>query len=247
VSYPRVSLVMMTAVALGLGGCSLGGTAEATPADAGAVESRSFSASDFTSVTAATPDRVVIRQGDTFAVSARGRSGLLDRLVIRADGETLRIGRDDGISYREQERLGTAVITITMPRLSGITLAGSGEVIAEQLEGRAAEVSLAGSGDLTVSNAAVTAIDVSLAGSGDITMTGRADRADVSIAGSGDIGGQTFGARTADVSVTGSGNITMRVIDTADVSLIGSGDVTITGPATCATSRRGSGTIRCGQ
>jgi hypothetical protein len=246
-SVVSVPMIALAVAALGLAGCGLSEEAQAVAADAGPVESRNFAGADFNNVTAATPDRIVIRRGDAFAITARGRTGLLDRLTFRTDGSTLRIGRqdDDGISYRDQERLGTAVITITMPRLTGITLAGSGEVAAEQVDGPNAALVLAGSGDMTVNYAVVTAMDITLAGSGDITLTGRADRADVTVAGSGSITGTTFGARDAEVTVAGSGDVALSVSNRAEVSVIGSGDVAITGGATCTTSRRGSGEVTC--
>ncbi len=244
-SVGPVPIIALALSAIGLASCGFSGEAQAVPADTGPVESRNFAGTGFTEVVAATPDRIVIRRGDAFAISARGRTALLDRLAISADGSTLRISRESGLSYRDQDRLGTAVITITLPRLTGVTLAGSGEVTAEQLVGDDAELTLAGSGDMIIGNAVVTALDVTLAGSGDITMTGRAERAEVMVAGSGSISGASFGTRTAEVSVAGSGNVALSVSGSADVSVMGSGDVAITGGATCTTSRRGSGDVTC--
>lgn len=239
------TLLLAAAAAVPIAGCDIGDAAEPVPTDAGPVESRPFTAADFTGVVAATPDRIVIRQGDVFAVTARGNRALLDRLDIGVDGDSLRIRRKGQMSDADQTRLGTAVITITMPRLDGITLAGSGEVIADRLDGGNASLTLAGTGDMTIGNAAVTALDVTLAGAGDITMTGRAESADITVAGSGSVGGVTFGVRTADVTVAGSGDVTLQVSNSADVSVLGSGDVTITGGGACTTSRRGSGNVTC--
>lgn len=245
-SVVRVPAIIFGAAAVfALSGCEIGGEDRPVPADTGPVESRSFAAADFNNVTAATPDRIVIRRGDTFAVAARGRAALLDRLAIDVDGSTLRIRREGTMREADLDRLGTAVVTVTLPRLTGITLAGSGEVMAEQVDGPNAALVLAGSGDMTVSNAMVQAMDVTLAGSGDISMTGRAERADVTVAGSGSVNGVTFGARRADVTVAGSGDVAMAVTDNADVTVLGSGDVAITGGATCTTSRRGSGNVTC--
>lgn len=231
--------------ALSLAACDGGGAPAETRVAAGEVETRSFAASDFTAVVAAGADRVIIRRGERFSVSARGRAGLLDRLTVRVDGGALRLGRESGFDWGSNEQLGTAVITVTMPRLAGITLAGSGEVQAERLDGGAAELTLAGSGDLTVSDAVVESLEVTLAGSGDIVLAGRAQRTDVTVAGSGDINGTTFGAETADVTVAGSGSVTMRVRQSAEVAVYGSGDVTLTGGAQCRITRRGSGDASC--
>lgn len=240
-----IAAMIASAAALSSCGASASADAAASATDPGAVETRIFTAADFTAITAAGPDRVIIRRGDAFMVSARGRAGLLDRLTVRVDGTNLRLGREDGISYRDTERLGTAVITITLPRLTAMTLAGSGEMQAERLDGGAGALTLAGSGDLLVSDMVVDSLNVRLAGSGNLTIAGRARSADVSVAGSGDISGITFGADTADVSIAGSGNVRMQVTGAADVSVVGSGDVTLTGGARCTTTRRGSGDVTC--
>lgn len=245
-----MSVMRFAAVALAsaaLAGCGLGDDAPPVPADAGPVENRSFSATGFNNVTAATSDRIIIRRGDNFAISARGRRALLDRLAIRTDGSTLEIRREGNFSATEQQRLGSAVITVTLPRLTGVTLAGSGEVTADQLDGGTAALVLAGSGDMTIANAITDKLSITLAGSGDVTVTGRADRAEVTVAGSGSVAGTTFGARDAEVTVAGSGDVTLTVRNRAEVSVFGSGDVTIVGGATCQTNSRGSGNVSCGQ
>lgn len=246
VPVPPIALV---AVAMALSGCGWGGEGggQAVPADAGPMESRAFAATDFNNVTATTPDRVIIRHGDVFAISARGRRALLDRLDISTDGSTLEIKREGRMSDAEQNRLGTAVITITMPRLTGVTLAGSGSLAADQLVGRSTALILAGSGDMTVRNAMVTALSVTLAGSGDVSFGGRADRADVTVAGSGSVSGRNFGVRDAEVTIAGSGDVALSVSNRAAISIFGSGDVSITGGGTCTTNRRGGGQVTCSE
>jgi hypothetical protein len=212
---------------------------------AGEVETRSFTAADFTRVVAAGSDRVIIRRGSSFSVSARGRAGLLDRLTVRVEDGELRLGRESGIDWGGNAQLGNAVITVTMPRLEGITLAGSGEVRADRLDGGAASLTLAGSGNLTVSDGVVDTVEMTLAGSGDMVLLGRARSADITVAGSGDIEGTSYGVQTADITVAGSGGVTMRVTQSADISVIGSGDVNLSGGARCQITRRGSGDARC--
>ncbi|MBU0866273.1 MAG: DUF2807 domain-containing protein, partial [Alphaproteobacteria bacterium] len=58
--------------------------------------SRSFDVADFTAVSLRGADNAEVRNGPAFAVTATGDSALLDRLEIRKDGTTLRVGRKDG-------------------------------------------------------------------------------------------------------------------------------------------------------
>jgi hypothetical protein len=245
-SIESVGRIGIAAFALTLAGCGLGDDAPPVPSDAGPLESRTVAVADFNTVTAVSPDRVIIRRGDAFAVGVRGRAALLDRLDISRDGSALRIRREGSLSDADANRLGSAVITITMPRLNGITLAGSGEVIADQVDGPNAALVLAGSGDMRIANAAARVLDLTVAGSGDITITGRAERSNIHVLGSGSVNAATFGVRQAEITVAGSGDIAVQASQTAEISMVGSGDVTITGGATCTTNRRGSGNVSCG-
>jgi hypothetical protein len=238
------ALILAAAIGLSvpLAACGSSSADANAPVDPGPRESRSFAGEGFTAVVSAGPDRVIIRRGSEFAISASASRALLDKLDISVEDNSLRIGRERGIN---SGNLGTAVITVTMPRLSNIVLAGSGEVQAERLDGGDASVTLAGSGDLTVRDAGVDDADITLAGSGNMVLAGRANAAKVTVAGSGNITAPTFGAYTADVTVAGSGNVAMSVSRTADISIIGSGDVNLTGGAQCSISRRGSGSASC--
>jgi hypothetical protein len=236
-----VAIAALAGFAMSLSACSGGDAAEAAP-DPGPHETRNFAGEGFTAVTATGPDQVIIRQGDSFAVVASGPRAVLDRLDIAVDGSALRISREPGINYG---RLGTAVITVILPRLSAISATGSGNVGADRLDGERAELNLTGSGNVTVRDGVVGSVAINLTGSGDMTLTGRAQSADVDVLGSGNISAITFGADNADVSVTGSGSVNMNVDETARISILGSGDVNLTGGANCTINRRGSGSANC--
>lgn len=195
-------------------------------ADAGPVATKNYALTGFTEVKVAGPDDVTIRQGDAFSISARGPQTVLDRLEIEVDGPTLSIGRKrEGFSFSGRDD-DDVEITITMPRLNGVRLTGSGSIDAESIDGDAVEAVVTGSGDLKIAK-----------------LTGK--RADISVSGSGDIeiGGGTVDA--AEYSVTGSGNIEAQATGTADVNILGSGDVTLGGGAKCSSRQLGSGSVTC--
>jgi hypothetical protein len=236
---------LMIGTALSVAGCSgsdaVADTREArgdaTPA------TRTYDLADFTGIELAGPDDVVVRRGAAFAVSARGPASAIERLVISVDGNTLRVRRRGSIGWSSDDD--GATVTVTMPVLTKLALAGSGTLTADTLTGARAAVDLAGSGDIAVTNVSATALELAIGGSGDISVAGTARSVDASVAGSGDISGSGLTAPTADVSVAGSGDVALTVTQTADISMIGSGDVTISGGARCTTSAIGSGTARC--
>lgn len=212
--------------------------------DQGPMASRSFAASGFERVKLAGSDDVRVIAGDTFAVEATGPQGVLDKLDIRVEGDTLVVGRERRSGWSISERKG-AVITVTMPVMRGATLAGSGDFrIATTAEDRF-EARLAGSGDLNIADVRAAETKFSLAGSGDIRAKGRARAADYSIAGSGSIDARELLSESLAVSVAGSGDVAAHTSGHAEVRIVGSGDVTIAGTKDCTARKVGSGEVRC--
>ena len=248
----RANFVTIGAAAIALGTCNTGSASPSdTPVKAsGTNGQRTFAIADFDSVSLAGPDNVEVRVGPAFSVTASGDTGVMQALEIKKDGATLEIGRKNkrnGFHWGDDDGDGKYVkIVVTMPAIRGASLAGSGDLSVDKVQGGSFNASLAGSGDLSVAQMAVTEGEVSLAGSGDMRLAGTADRIKVSIAGSGDVDGGGLTAKGGSVSVAGSGNVRMNVDGQADVSLVGSGDVDLGAKARCTTSKIGSGEARCG-
>jgi hypothetical protein len=239
----RFAALLATAIALPLAGCNFaGGMSGDVVQPSGQGATRSFQVADFTGVSLRGADDVEVRTG-AFSVTAEGDSALLDRLEIRKDGDTLRIGRKDGEWSWGGDK--GAKIIVTLPALASADIAGSGDMTIDAAKGNFAGA-VAGSGNMTVTSLAGGNADFSIAGSGDINVGGgTSSMLDVSIAGSGNVGAAGLKAGTADISIAGSGNVRAQVSGAADISLVGSGDVELTGGAKCSVSKMGSGDARC--
>ncbi|ALJ11656.1 head GIN domain-containing protein [Sphingopyxis macrogoltabida] len=222
------------------------GSPTAGPADPGPVTTQNYSLTGFTGVEVAGPDDVTIRQGDAFSISAKGPKAILDRLEIKLDGTTLVIGRKrEGFSFSSRDD-DDVDIAITMPKLDGVRLTGSGSIDADTIDGDAVKAVLTGSGDLKVGKLTGKSAKLTLSGSGDIEVgSGTIGSGDVSITGSGDIDAEGLVADTLDISIAGSGSVDAQATGSADISILGSGDVKLRGGATCKTSQIGSGTATC--
>lgn len=251
-------LMAVAALALSataLGGCAyMGDDEEAAAAEEtkGAVAgtpaggsgdnvSRTYAVSGFTGIVAAGSDKVEVVKGDAFAVSATGSNDVLDRLIIRVNDGKLEVRRRSG----EWSGQGSALVRVTMPTLSTVVVAGSGDVVADSLTGESAELVVAGSGNIKLDGVAVRDLELVITGSGKVEATGTAEEIDATIAGSGDIAAPALTAQRADISIVGSGNIALAVTGNADVSTMGSGDVTVTGGGTCTHSKVGGGRVTC--
>lgn len=243
------SLILVPFAALTLSACWLpdGDKAErenpgATGAPVAGAEAPTlrYQLSGFTGIELAGADNVVVTRGDAFSVTASGPQSVLDVLVLQVRDGKLEVRRQRGSMIR-----GTATIAVTMPALSDIAIAGSGDVTADSLTGEAAEVAIAGSGNATLTNIAVTRMEINIAGAGDFSGAGTARTTEVAIAGSGDVAAPELSSETGDISIAGSGDVRLKVTQTASIDIIGSGDVEITGGARCTTSKMGAGDVRC--
>jgi len=203
--------------------------------------SRSYAARDFTRVTIAGPDDVEVRVG-AFAVRADGDPALLDRLVIQRDGNALRVGRRNGVSWNK----GKARVIVTMPVIEEAAISGSGSFRITSVEGPRFRGAISGSGDISVNTMRAGEVEFGISGSGTVTAAGQAQALTVRIAGSGDVEARGLTAARATVSVAGSGNVNATVRGPAEVRLGGSGDIDLGPDARCTTRKGGSGTVRCG-
>lgn len=227
-----------------LAACS--GDGDAKTAASGVNGSKAFAIDGFSAVDSTGPDDVDVRVGSGFSVRAEGDTGIMQRLEIVRNGDTLEIRRksNSGFSWGGGKK-GHLKIYVTMPRITAASITGSGDMAIDHVEGDAFTVDATGSGDLAIASMNVQRAEFSLTGSGNVGTSGSAKTGSFSIKGSGDIDAPKLVLNQADVSVMGSGGVTATVNGPAKVDVMGSGDVTLTGGAKCTSNKMGSGSITC--
>ena len=240
----KLALLLSSLAACSVVACSVAGGEEGDgAAPVGTGTTRSYDVKGFTEVSLAGSDDVDVRVGPAFSVRAEGPTEVLDRLRIDRRGDALTVGRKRGLNLGTVR--GSAKVFVTLPRITGASVAGSGDLAVDRAEGERFEGSLAGSGNLSVGALGVRGATFNLAGSGDVTAAGRAERLDVSIAGSGNVDARGLRAGSADVSIAGSGDVNAAVNGPATVNLVGSGDADLGPDARCTVHKMGSGSARC--
>lgn len=200
----------------------------------------------FDEITTSGPQDVVVTLGDKFEVRSEGSPealALLQPAVI--DGKLTIKPRDDFNWGRNWRRLEPATFYVTLPRLDGVAIAGSGEVSVLGLKGEKFDASIAGSGELSVQGLNVEEADFSINGSGTVSASGTTRQTRVNINGQGEVEAGGLLAQMASVAIGGSGEVAMTVQEEAKVSITGSGEVDISGPGRCSVTRYGSGEVRC--
>jgi hypothetical protein len=213
----------------------------------GATVSRNYQVGNFQAIEVAGPYDVEVRTGSGPSVAARGSEKLLERTVVEVEGDKLVIHPENNHSFFHfgWSNHGKASFTVTVPKLSGATIAGSGDIRVDRVQGDRFEGTVAGSGGIVVGNLDVQQLKLAIAGSGGVKGSGKAKSAVYDIAGSGGIDGAGIVAEQAKVSIAGSGDVKAHATGTADVSIMGSGDVDVSGGAKCTVSKAGSGDVRC--
>jgi hypothetical protein len=215
---------------------------------AGPTVSRNYQVGNFHEIEVAGPYEVAVRTGGNPAVSAQGSQKLLDKTVVEVRGDKLVIRPESNHNFFNWGwgSHGKADFTVTVPQLSGATIAGSGDIRVDHVRGERFDGAVAGSGGLNLDSVEVGALKLSIGGSGSAkAATGKAQAADYSIGGSGDIDAGAVQTQQAKVSIAGSGSVKAHATGTADVSIMGSGDVDVSGGAKCSVSKAGSGDVRC--
>ncbi len=197
----------------------------------------------FTEVKALGPDNIVFVTGDAFTIKAEGNAKAIATLRYKLEDGTIKIGRTKGNWFGDESE--GVTITITAPKLSAASLAGSGDFTADKMEGDTVKVKIAGSGSLNVAEVAAKTLETKIAGSGDAIISGTAENVDFSVAGSGTINGQKLTTTNAEVSIAGSGDISINATGKVEAKVAGSGDINVTGGATCTSKSMGSGNINC--
>lgn len=206
---------------------------------------RSYPLAGFERVELKGSDDVEIRRAAQFSVEALGSTRTLDALELRVENGVLQVGRKKGSQWSWSKDRG-AKIVITMPKLVGAKLAGSGAMQADA-SGNSGDFagSVTGSGDLRITGLNAAATSLNLAGSGNLQASGSTRSLTLALAGSGDLDSRALASDQLSAALTGSGDIDASTRGAASLSLTGSGDIRVTGTDQCQKRKIGSGDISC--
>lgn len=187
----------------------------------GSVVTKTLNIDNFDAIGLAVVGEVYISKGSTQKVTVKGQANIIDNLEPEVeDGEwDIKFDR----KARNYEKL---VFHITVPDISGLSIAGSGSIKGEDAFNGLDRLSMA------------------IAGSGDIEFSGSARKVSVSIAGSGTVKGAGLDTEDCKVEIAGNGDCTIGDTDELSVSIAGSGDVKYKGSPKLNTSIAGSGRVR---
>ena len=154
-------------------------------------------------------------------MSIEANPELLARVTTEVRDGTLYIGRkSDRGNWRDD---GELTVHISVPRLDGAKLSGSGHLKIDGLDGGNAEVGISGSGSLSAK--------------------GTLDKLSLDISGSGKAEIPDLVVKDALIKILGSGNVRINAKDTLEAKVSGSGDIRYMGSPRITSRVSGSGSI----
>lgn len=220
--------------------------AAAAPLAAASAEERRVMVTSFDRVRVEGPFAVEIRTGASPAATAKGSRRALDSVDIRLEDRALVVRTSpDGWGGWPDDRTEAPTVLITTPRLTALSVSGSGSASVDAMRGADVSVGLTGSGRVDVKRIEADRLEAVLAGSGALMLGGSARTARMTNTGVGTIDAQALSVRDLTLQSESAGDSSARATQTANVTAIGTGGVTVAGPAACA--RSGPGPINCGR
>jgi len=165
--------------------------------------------STFTKIAFRVPGKLYLRQGSPQKVEIEGKSDVLKEIETDVDGNKLVIGKEgrwQSWRWKEEDAI---KVYITVKDIEGISVAGSGDVIAEtKITATDLDLNVSGSGNMTLEADASGEIESDVSGSGNISLKAKCRRFNSDVSGSGDVDLSSITVtETAEFGVSGSGKI----------------------------------------
>lgn len=227
----------------------------------GDVKTEERSAEPFTAVSNTTSFQVIYVRSDEYSVTVEAESNIIPYIETSISRESLEVRTIRGthcLRYTVRP-----VITVTAPFITELVSSGSGDIVADSLEGedvkivstgsgdiltadisaRALSIVISGSGDVTTGQIDANAFIFTLTGSGDLDAIGEAPGGNYIISGSGCIYAEELITEEAQMTISGSGSAYATVTVSLDATLSGSGNIYLYGDPDVSLVRTGSGVI----
>lgn len=210
--------------------------------DNGPVEQQTRSLSNFDAVNLQIDAEVNISQGAVFNISISAESKILDAIETSVSGSTLLIQSKYNTTIKNSSPV---KINITMPKVGGLILSGSGKIhVDHTITNSALSLLNEGSGNISLSGISVSQLAATLNGSGNINAgTGSTQGLSVNVKGSGSINLADIQAQTGNVNILGSGSARVFVTDNLTINITGSGNVYYKGSPVKSVTITGSGKV----
>ena len=209
-------------------------------------ENEKRNVSTFSEISLRIPAKLYITQGDVQSVEITAKSSTLEEIITEVRGRTLNIKFPNKSIFWNNFKPGKIEIHITVPDIDGLSVSGSGDILAKEVKSRIIDLAVSGSGNIVIDDLKTKRVAAAVSGSGDITIKngGVADELTVAISGSGNVNAEGFEASDVSIRISGSGNCSVTSNGNIKGRVSGSGDVNYKGNPSLDFSVAGSGRVK---
>ena len=189
---------------------------------------------------------VYITQGNVQSVEIIAKASTLEELITEVKGRTLNIKFPNKSIFWNNFKPGKIEIHITVPEIDGLSISGSGDILAKKIKSRIVDLSISGSGDIVINQLETNRVTAATSGSGNIIIKGGgiADELTATLSGSGNVDAKNFEASDVSIRISGSGNCSVTSNGVLKGRVSGSGNVNYKGNPQIDFSVAGSGRIK---
>ncbi len=184
-------------------------------------------------------------QGQKQSIRIEAKSSVLEDIITEVKDRTLNIRFPTNYFFKNINT-GKIDIYISVPEVDGLTISGSGDIIADKVETRILDLTVSGSGNIKIGDLSTDRVTATISGSGGINIDdgGVADELTANISGSGNVKASGFEAKDVTARISGSGNCSVKSNGSVKARIAGSGNVYYSGNPSIDSSVAGSGRIK---
>jgi hypothetical protein len=191
----------------------------------------------------------VVRGSGTIITDSRPVSGF-DEVVVFGSGDVfIDIAGTESLEVETDDNLVPLITTdvvggrLELSVVPDTNLDPSQDIVFTITATELTAVTILGSADIEATNVNSPGFEVTVNGSGNVTLAGTVERLDATINGSGDFAGEDLVTTTAGATINGSGSIAINVTDELTARIAGSGDITYLGDPSVDVAVTGSGSV----
>lgn len=175
---------------------------------------------------------LVLTQGDTGSLVVAAPAEQLAKIRSEVQGDTLvlEVERDwlarllSGIlSLGRQEK--EVRYYLTVKTLTAVSIAGAGNLQAEEVRSEGLRLSTSGIGHVQISALQAPRLDVSISGRAEYDLAGTVSEQHVTIRGSGEYRADQLASQRTQIRISGHGAAAVQVDEALDVTISGFGEV----------------------
>lgn len=200
----------------------------------------------FTEISLRVPATLHVKQGEKQMIEINASASTLQDLITEVSGRTLIIRFPARNRFNFNFNPGKIEIYVTAPEITALTVAGSGDILAEgDWNTRIMDLSISGSGSIFIDQLHAERVKAVVSGSGDIVIKDgqKAVEFTGTVSGSGNIRASGYEADQVSIRIAGSGNCHIHTNGNLVARIAGSGSVYYSGNPSLDTSIAGSGKV----